>query len=407
MPISWTNSSSTPRDDEPAPPAPHRRRAGAKPDRRRRAGASSPTGCGGNTTTRIGVFVDGGSGTARDPPRGRRPGVARDPTLLSVVAARGRSTVQPTGVIVVDEPGRQMGSREVERVPRSAGRRHGELRSGDSPGGRRGAAGRPAALGHRTSASKGCRVTTTIDHDDPHDNPRDDSVLAGNCARAASCAGDVAAIVESEVRQAFPLHSRDDQQRLARTADRPARGSRRPRRPARRPDGRRDPGQRRLRYLGRPWRHGHRRPVTSTANGSSISSSGYSRRSAGGSTARHRSSMLASPTGRGSAPCCRRSRSTARCCRSDASPPTSRAIDEFRGADGRALLPRDPRGALQRFRLRRHLVWQDVAAGRVRRPRSRPASACWSSRTPRELATAAAARSGSRRGPRSPMARHR
>ena len=61
-------------------------------------------------------------------------------------------------------------------------------------------------------------MTPTLDHDDPHDNPHDDIVLAGICARAASSAGDVAAIVESEVRQAFPLHSRDDQRRLAQHA---------------------------------------------------------------------------------------------------------------------------------------------------------------------------------------------
>ena len=47
---------------------------------------------------------------------------------------------------------------------------------------------------------------------------RDEAVLEQVCARAAACAGDVAAIVESEIRQAFPLHSRDDQRRLAQHA---------------------------------------------------------------------------------------------------------------------------------------------------------------------------------------------
>ena len=61
-------------------------------------------------------------------------------------------------------------------------------------------------------------MTPTLGRDEPQDNPHDDTILAGICARAASCAGDVAAIVESEVRQAFPLHSRDDQQRLAQHA---------------------------------------------------------------------------------------------------------------------------------------------------------------------------------------------
>jgi len=61
-------------------------------------------------------------------------------------------------------------------------------------------------------------VTPTLGRDEPQDNPHDDTILAGICARAASCAGDVAAIVESEVRQAFPLHSRDDQRRLAQHA---------------------------------------------------------------------------------------------------------------------------------------------------------------------------------------------
>ena len=61
-------------------------------------------------------------------------------------------------------------------------------------------------------------MTPTLDHDDPNDDPNDEEVLAGICARAASCAGDVAAIVEFEVRQAFPLHSCDDQQRLGQQA---------------------------------------------------------------------------------------------------------------------------------------------------------------------------------------------
>ena len=56
-------------------------------------------------------------------------------------------------------------------------------------------------------------MTPTVDRHD-----RDDAVLDEICARAASCVGDVDAIVEGEVRQAFPLHSRDDQQRLARQA---------------------------------------------------------------------------------------------------------------------------------------------------------------------------------------------
>ncbi len=46
----------------------------------------------------------------------------------------------------------------------------------------------------------------------------DEVVLGEICARAASCEGDVAAIIEREVRRAFPLHTRDEQQRLAQRA---------------------------------------------------------------------------------------------------------------------------------------------------------------------------------------------
>jgi pilus assembly protein CpaF len=58
-------------------------------------------------------------------------------------------------------------------------------------------------------------VTATAGHHVDHD---DDVVLGEICARAASSSGDVAAIVDFEVRQAFPLHSRDAQQRLAQHA---------------------------------------------------------------------------------------------------------------------------------------------------------------------------------------------
>ena len=64
----------------------------------------------------IGVFVDGGSTAPHEIllAAADRALLVTRPCYLSLRRAR-RSTVQPTGVILVEEPGRQMGSREVER----------------------------------------------------------------------------------------------------------------------------------------------------------------------------------------------------------------------------------------------------------------------------------------------------
>ena len=99
----------------------------------------------------IGVFVDGGSTTPHEilVAAADQALLVTRPCYLSLRRAT-RSTVRPTGVILVDEPGRQMGSRDVERCRRGAGRRHGERRPGDRPGRRRRTARRPASLAHRT-----------------------------------------------------------------------------------------------------------------------------------------------------------------------------------------------------------------------------------------------------------------
>ena len=64
----------------------------------------------------IGVFVDGGSTTPHETLAAAADQVliVTRPCYLSLRRAR-RSTVRPTGVILVDEPGRQMRSRDVER----------------------------------------------------------------------------------------------------------------------------------------------------------------------------------------------------------------------------------------------------------------------------------------------------
>ena len=64
----------------------------------------------------IGVFVDGGSTTPHDALIAAADQVllVTRPCYLSLRRAR-RSTVRSTGVILVDEPGRQMRSRDVER----------------------------------------------------------------------------------------------------------------------------------------------------------------------------------------------------------------------------------------------------------------------------------------------------
>ena len=64
----------------------------------------------------IRVFVDGGSTTPHDALIAAADQVllVTRPCYLSLRRAR-RSTVRPTGVILVDEPGRQMRSRDVER----------------------------------------------------------------------------------------------------------------------------------------------------------------------------------------------------------------------------------------------------------------------------------------------------
>ncbi len=267
----------------------------------------------------IEVFVDGG---IRDAAR-RRWSRSADhvllvtrPCYLSLRRAT-RSPVRPTGVILVDEPGRALKVPRGRTVPRRAGRRRREHRPSDRPRRRRRSAGRPPSVGHRTRTPRGGRVMPTVDRHD-----RDDAVLDEICARAASCVGDVDAIVEGEVRRAFPLHSRDDQQRLARAGRGPPRRTRRARRVAPRPDGRRGARQRRLRDLGRPRRHGHVGRSAARPTGRASPRTDPRTRSAGVSTAPHRSSTPVSPTGRGCVRSCRPSRSTVPSCRSGASRPT-------------------------------------------------------------------------------------
>ena len=210
------------------------------------------------------------------------------------------------------------------------------------------------------------------------DHERDDAVLEQVCARAAACAGDVASIVESEIRQAFPLHSRDDQRRLAQHAVARLVG---------------------LGDLDVLLRDPTVDEVLVNAGceiwvdrGGTLTSAGHLH----GHRVEHLLERILAPIGRRvdrTAPIVdARLADGSRVCA--VLPPVAvdgavlsirrfptevRAIDEFTDADGRGPAPRDRRGALQRGGLRRHVVRQDLAPvrivvrhrGRRTRPRGR------------------------------------
>ena len=321
--------------------------------------------------------------------------------------------MQPTGVIVVDEPGRQMSDPRRRTVPRSAGRRLGELRPGDRPGGRRGAAGRPGSPGSSVVSFDGLPRDDDARPRRPARRPDidDDRSRRDLRRRAASSAGDVRH--DRRVRGPAGLarsYSRDDQRRLAATCRRPARaGSATSTSCSRDPTRRRDARQRRLRDLGRPRRHAH--PAGHLARPAGRASPRADPRADRPACRphRHRSSTPASPTVRGSARSCHRSRSMVPSSRSAASPPTcDRSTDFATGPGGQALLHEILGGALQR------VVSGATSSGKTSllvgasSASRRPTSGSSSSRTPANWPSDdAQRRSGSRRGPRSPTARRR
>ena len=371
----WTNSSSTPT-----------RTTSLLPLRRsdRRTGVGRPS----TTRRRWSEFADWLRRATRRRDRGLRrrrstgtaprssladgrPGLlVTRPCYLSLRRAR-RSTVRADRRDPRRRARHALSVRDVERCARGAGRRHGQRRSGDRPGRRRGAAGRPASLGRSDVSSEGRRVTPRT----ATTTATIDVVLAGICARA---------VVERRRR------CRDRRRRgpagLARSTRRRSTATRATgRRPARagsatstscsRPDGRRGARQRRLRDLGRPRRHGHlgRSPPRPAGRAPHRTDTGADRSAhrphltdrrrpprrrvaglRGPAAGRRRRRRAVDPT----LPRRHARRST----NSSTGPAARRCCHEILG------------GALQRVGVRRHLVRQDVAAvGVVVRHRGRRA----------------------------------
>ena len=130
-----------------------RRRAG-RPTPRNRTG--SPNGSSSAPTSvpnRGSVIVDARerppTGSA---PRRRRREAARHTSVLPRAAPRRRLDVTPTGVVLIEEPGRSLRPDRHRSLGRGAGRRHRTPRPGDREGRRRRPAGQPAARGLAATA---------------------------------------------------------------------------------------------------------------------------------------------------------------------------------------------------------------------------------------------------------------